>query len=81
MFSMGVPPLGPSPPGYGSEWVALWPAEPFRRTTTCPEEPTEANPTGTLTEEADQPPPNREELTSPVPVKPEPVGRVTQGHR
>ena len=53
MFLMGVPPLGPSPPGYGSGWVALGPAEPFRKGTTGPEEPTEANPTGTLTEEAD----------------------------
>ena len=55
------------------------PAEPFRKEATGPDEPTEANPTGTVTEEADQPSPYREELTSPVPVKPEPS--EMEGHR
>ena len=79
MFLMGVPPFGSSPPGYGSGWVALGPAEPFCKETNGPEEPTEAKPTGTLTEEADQPPPYREELTPQRPVKSEPI--EMEGHR
>ena len=79
MFLMGVPPLGPSPPGYGSGWVALGPAEPFCKEMTGPEESTEASPARTQTEEADQPTPYREELTSQRPVKSKPS--EMEGHR